>query len=226
MSSSFDDQLRRKLDKIIPEDVGLPFDREKVWERIHIVPPDRKVLPFKSWSWITHTAAITAGIFIGIWFFAKEKQAPPGTIAVGPATGEIPFANNNPISAKELPLTKTRPATATVSRSAAATNRLPSRTIQVANSEDDLIKPVEHQEDPEIINEAPVIAQANIKMHIHKQVLHLADIMNENDLIANTPEIRVKSVWARLIPEENNGPDGEPESFTMAVSNLLKNKRN
>ena len=86
--------------------------------------------------------------------------------------------------------------------------------------------PAENSEKRESIADYPVDAQQNMVAVRHKKVLHLADIMNENDHITSTPEIRYKSVWAKLIPEEGSESASEPESFTMAVGNLIKNKRN
>jgi len=71
MKDSFERDLKQKLEQATPEELGFRPDRDKLWSRIN-AQPKAKAMPLR--TWITHAAAIAAGLLIGAFFLNREQQ--------------------------------------------------------------------------------------------------------------------------------------------------------
>lgn len=207
MSSSFEQQLKERLEQSSPEDLGYRPDREQLWNRIATQQKSRKI-PLR--LWVSHAAAIAAGLLIGVFFLAtykdragdsglKPSPAPqvtavtPQQAAAPPATtGNTPGAPTAATQPAAVPPQQNLPVqhpqvTAQPQITAAAT-KTPATRADVPPAQD--LPDVQEKE------QAPVVAQAERRK---PKVLHLMDIDNENTRVMRSPQQQNMS-WAWLVP--------------------------
>lgn len=77
MEDHFDRDIKQKLEGLTPEELGYRPDREKLWQQVS-GKKKSKTIPFP--TWITHAAAIAAGLLIGAYFFSREKGQEQNTV--------------------------------------------------------------------------------------------------------------------------------------------------
>lgn len=220
MKSSFDQKIKQQLEESSPEDLGYKPDRDNLWSRIE-AKQNRKRLPLR--MWLSHAAAIAAGLIIGSYFLTTYrqdtaqqdiKQTEQHTAAVLPKQDTAPAAampgrlNTSPVTVQVRP-----------SRSHNATTLQPAsqqqqRSLTTAQPQPGLI-PADKAEEP------AVVAQA-IKPKV--KVLHLMDMHNENTKLLQAEHPLPDTRWAWLLPDhtEKSGT----ESFSAQVSKHILHPKN
>lgn|GEM_PF-6286046 len=217
MESSFDSQLRKKLEGIRPEEAGLTFDGERVWEKINS-GSRKRVLPFQAWA--THAAAVIAGMLIAGYFISRHENpvtAPVSTIAentlVKPETKEkVPESKVPPVT--QPPLIKTHLRQSGVTSSAAD----PQRGESGSGTGTTLVQ----EQLPAVMQESVVQAPPQKKQSGNK-VLHLTDMNNENGA-HRYAESKPESLLARLAGRED-AKEQDSEMLSALISNYVTNKK-
>lgn len=226
MKSSLEQQLKQQLEQSSPEDLGFKPDRERMWHRI-AAQQQKKTLLFR--PWLTHAAAIAAGLVIGSFFLARyqedagQKQVVPavavhtpqqqaGAVMQQPA-GQLQPAKPVTAALQHNPVTKSavQPAHAWVaSPSAAGQNTTLPQPIAAAPQQ-----PVTATAQP--LPEPLVAAKEQPRV----KVLHLMDINNENTRAMQQPEAQ-RTVWAWMAPP-GASPGGN--SFSAQVGQIFNDKK-
>ncbi len=226
MSGSFEERLKQKLEQSSPEELGYRPDREQLWHKV-VTRQKRRSLPLR--LWLSHAAAIAAGLLIGGFFLAtyKDREAAAG-LKPGQATAVVqtqqPQAAENTNAPDKAPVT---PSVATVQPATRhqlqqAHNPQPAKGQHPAP-----IAPVTTQQ--QVITAAvpaptpePVVARVEPTKTEKAKVLHLMDIDNENTRALRSPRESNNS-WAWMLPRPT-GSDGT--SFSQQLSEHLFHSKN
>ncbi len=174
MEDHFDRDIKQKLEGITPEELGYRPDREKLWQQVSGKKKTRSI-PFP--AWITHAAAIAAGLLIGAYFFSREKgpeQMPvplahTGTVVAPPAKTTVDTVYVTRQVAIAKPATS-GPVTQPVKQNAG----IPSKETTIAKEQHEPARvtvPSPAPQEP-LVAIAPTVQQ--------RKVMHLSDMGNEN----------------------------------------------
>jgi hypothetical protein len=225
MKTSFDQQLKQQLDQSRPEDLGYKPDRDKLWGRIE-AKQKRKTLPLR--LWISHAAAIAAGLVVGSYFLTTyNKSEEPAVLgqAGQMATQVVP----KPAASQAIPVAAPVPVTqppasllpkAHNSNTNLALHGLPAQKLQLPA--DKTTNTTEIIPDPgNGTKTLPEVAQVTLPK---VRVLHLMDIHNENTRLMRADEPKPEMRWAWLLPD-NNGQSGT-ESFSAQISQHILHPKN
>jgi hypothetical protein len=209
MKNTFDKDLKQRLDSASLQEAGLRFDKEKLWGKIE-KKKAKKRIPFL--PWISHVAAVAAGLAAGIFLFVHKDQQ-QGNHQVVVQQKEIPVLKtitDTVYIVKNEPQQHQKPASVTVIK-------IPQQTT-VATTQKTL-PPTPDNILPEK-EEQPVLA---VSERVQPKVLHLADIENENAK-PHTWERKRNTFFVTLPDRSQSG--SSTESFSMLVAqklNLTKN---
>lgn len=229
MSGSFEERLKQKLEQSSPEELGYRPDREQLWHKV-VTRQKRRSLPLR--LWLSHAAAIAAGLLIGGFFLAtyKDREAAAG-LKPGQATAVVqtqqPQAAENTNAPDKAPVT---PSVATV-QPATRHHLQQAHNPQPAKGQPPTpITPVTTQQQvttaavpvPVPTPEPVVVARVEPTKTAKAKVLHLMDIDNENTRALRSPR-ESNSSWAWMLPRPT-GSDGT--SFSQQLSEHLFHSKN
>lgn len=209
MKNAFDKDLKQRLDNASLQEAGLPFDKDKLWGKIEKKKAKKQIafLP-----WISHAAAIAAGLAAGIFLFVpKDQQVDNHQVVV--QQKEVPVVQtiiDTVYIVKNENSQHQKPASVTITKTQ---QQAPAATVQktLPGITDNVLPAKEEQ---------PALA---VNERVQPKVLHLADIENENAQ-PHTWE-RKKNTFFVILPDRNQSGSGT-ESFSMLVAqklNLTKN---
>lgn len=212
MKNSFD-KIKNSLEEASPEDIGLPLDREKLWAKVEAKQRKRTIV-FR--PWISHAAAVAAGLIVGIYFWSGSDNAAPET---NPAI----VHQSGPAKPAQVDHNKIDD-TAIASRASEATvNTRDKKIVQPAAIPTSNQQQVQIQEEltkvpAPIIAEppAPVIIASNTPSRRKQKVLHLADMKNENGSKQIMQDPNGKSFLKQLMDRQ-----GQQEQSTETVSAIV-----
>ncbi len=224
MKSSFDQQIKQQLEQSSPEDLGYKPDRDKLWNRIE-AKQNRKRVPIR--MWLSHAAAIAAGLIIGSYFLTTYRQDPaqqdikqteqPTATTVVPRQDSLQTAV---LHGQHSPL----PATAQAKPNRSQHTPVPQPTAQ---QQPEPVVAAQQQSEQDNLPadktaEQPVVAQAT---RPKVKVLHLMDMHNENTKLIQAEPIQPDTRWAWLLPEQTE--KSGTESFSaQVVKHILHPKNN
>jgi flagellar basal body-associated protein FliL len=211
MKNTFDKDLKQRLDNASLQEAGLHFDKEKLWGKIE-KKKAKKRIPFL--PWISHTAAVAAGLAVGIFLFVHKDQQQNDHHVV--------------VQQKEVPVLKTitdtvyivkneqqhqKAAVVSISKTPQQISvAMTQKTLSGTPRTPDNILPVKEEQPALAVNE-----------RVQPKVLHLTDIENENAQ-PHTWERKRNSFFVTL-PDRSQSVSST-ESFSMLVAqklNLTKN---
>lgn len=175
MDNSFDRLLKQKLADQSPESLGFRPDREKLWQQVEAKKKQKaRLIPL----WLSHTAAVAAGLLIAFFFLPHKSDH---TTSIAPAVANrqtivktdtvlvmqpAPAASHSTIATAPPHRSHSTAATSViVPGPAAPAKKTPVPAIVVTDKE------------PEAPVDEPVVAAAPKQA---PKVLHLADMNNEN----------------------------------------------
>lgn len=224
MKTSFDQQLKQQLDQSTPEDLGYKPDRDKLWNRIE-AKQKRKTLPLR--LWVSHAAAIAAGLVIGSYFLTTYRtEEPAGLKQAAQTTSQaLPEPTVPQKIPAAIPARVIQPPATVFPKAHNSNNNL---ALQPAPAQKNQL-PTDHTTNtPEIIPDPandtkapPVIAQVT---QPKVKVLHLMDIHNENTRLIRAEEPKPEMRWAWFLPDDN-GQSGT-ESFSAQISQHFLHPKN
>lgn len=220
MKDSFDRGIKQKLEDLTPEELGYRPDREKIWGKI-AQKKKAKIIPFP--SWITHAAAVAAGLLIGAFFLNRHHQDPESKSVVA-----------SPKSIQSLPQKVTiRTDTVYVLQAAEeqqkkkAAGRVTATAVYKQQQPQESFitqKPIDKKITEEVIP-APTVpsetAAATIAATQHK-VLHLSDMDNENSI----PKPKPKNLAFFKIFSNSSQPEDHQATLSMLVGQRLAASKN
>lgn len=215
MEQDFDKDLKQRLDNASLPEAGVRFDKDKLWAKIEN-KKNRKRVSFL--PWVSHAAAVAAGLAIGIFFFTRANNEEPDTTNVAvhqqeqPATAptrdtvylakqESKKQSNNP---KALPVTRHQQ------------EQKPAQETVIANEK----QPYPEKEEMPQPAPAPIFAAVQ---HKQTKVLHLSDMGNEN---ANPKVWREKKSIFNVTQYNGNQSEQGTETVTALIAQKLKLTRN
>lgn len=225
MKEAWEQNLKEKLDRATPEDVGLNFDREKLWGVIeHKSPVRRRTL----WPWLSHAAAIITGIIAGAFVWSLLHQSNQsidhsGDVAlqqsVGPQSNgsiEKELAPPTPQSIPRKRLPSSQPAVTEVRTSKAGNNVLVGIDQKLQENIEQL--GTDEQVNP---NSEQIIIADNTPPTLRTKVLHVADLKNDgnNPITAHTS--KQTSLLNTIINRQDIQNDAS-ESVSALVVGFLK----
>ncbi len=206
MNSAFDRNIKQELENASPEMLGYRPDRDKLWDKI-AEKKKKKTIPFT--LWISHAAAVAAGLVIGIFFLMKEKTEQPALVSKQPSAiiqkvTDTIYVHNNTNDQPSAPKHSIRS----------------EEKKQLANYPSPIIK---QDQDQEEISVAQTDADRKeqpqhivVKASSPVRVLHLVDMNNENADPKGTPKegfAFFKKFANQSLPDIDN-----KETLSMIVS--------
>lgn len=220
MKEAFDRELKKKLEGLRPGEAGFTPAYDRIWERVQAGKKQPAVLPWR--SWLSHAAAIAAGLVLGIFLLRPSEKPHPPTAVVSVADRQpAPAPAGPPIVIRDtlyvqVPARVTpprRPATGT------PVQTVPAPTLQqhIATVSPDTV--------PQALTKEPaqeaLLATAK---PAPLKVLHLSDIDNENAHPHSSRET-MPAFFKRLI-NKGEGNNNSPETLSMLVSRHLSPSKN
>jgi hypothetical protein len=207
MKEDFERRLKQKLEQATPEELGYRPDKEQLWNRITTQQKKPKTLPLV--TWITHAAAIAAGLLIGAFFLNWENQ--PAAVQLMPDV----------VSSQKL---KIRTDTVYVLQSPGAHKDpekvVPATAVNQARPHRETGQPTAAQE--QIVQKqeipAPKMERQETTIARNQQppkVLHLSDIGNENAI----PQSRIikMPILVQLFSSPNLQDDRQASASASAL---------
>jgi len=218
MESYFDNQLRKKFEDIAPEDTGVFFDKERVWDKINGRSPKR-VLLFK--PWLTHIAATIAGIIVAGYFFSRQdtQSVIPDDQAFKNTLVKSEKADSKPAPVKNIPAPAEVVTTHTAKEHKGSSIRAKEQSLKAMTTTDTALV---YKQLPVTEMQESVVAIVLQKTKTSK-VLHIADMNNENgihhyvDPKPGSQHFRIASM------RETKEPDNE--MLSALISNYVTNKK-
>jgi len=215
MDNSFDRLLKEKLADQSPEALGLRPDREKLWQQVEARKKQKvRLIPL----WLSHTAAVAAGLLIAFFFLPHKGNNTKESVPA--VAGRQTVIKTDTVFVLQA-ATATGPGMPTTTipqhhnRAAAATPIVASKPeAPTAN----IPLPEAREERLEAPIEAPVVATAP---HQTPRVLHLADMDNEN---AAAPQ-RKKELGG-FLPANLTLPDGRENALSSTAVQLFTKSKN
>ena len=171
MKDAFERDLKQKLEQATPEELGLRPDKDKLWGKI-ATQPKPKAMPLR--NWITHAAAIAAGLLIGAFFLNREQQP---TVA----TGMPRLSSSQKLKIQTDTVYVLQPAREDKDHKTIAPAAIVTRTSQhlepgLPTVAQEQIAQKQEAPTPEIVHQEITVAGNQQP----PKVLHLSDIGNEN----------------------------------------------
>jgi hypothetical protein len=210
MKNEFDKDLKQRLDNASLQEAGLRFDKDKLWGKIE-KKKAKKRIPFL--PWVSHAAAVAAGLAIGIFFFVHKDQQPASDHQVV-------------VQQKETPIVKTTTDTVYIVKNETPQHQKPASATIIKTPQQASIA-VEQKNLPGAANtilpakeEQSVLA---MNERIHPKVLHLSDMENENAQ-SNTREQKKPS--SIFVLSSQNQSESTSETFSMLIAQKLKLTKN
>jgi hypothetical protein len=209
MKNTFDKDLKQRLDDASLQEAGLRFDKEKLWGKIE-KKKAKKRMPFL--PWLSHAAAIAAGLAIGIFLFVPKGQQPLNDHHLVIQQKEVPVVRtitDTVYIVKNEPQQYQKPASVAISK---IPQQASVTTTQKTLPTPDNILPVKEEQPTLAVNE-----------RVLPKVLHLTDIENENAQ-PHTRE-RKRNTFFVTLPDRSQ-LESSTESFSMLIAqklNLTKN---
>jgi hypothetical protein len=218
MENHFDKDLKDRLgDASLPE-AGLRLDKDKLWSRIEKKKAKKRIafLP-----WVSHAAAIAAGLALGIFFFTKGTDENPvsKTISVQQQTrSSVPTVHDTVYIVRTDPQQEqqhqqpNKPAAhSTIQK---ATPLVPQqKNVFVKEEQPNVNKLKESDHAPETVFAG--IAPRPVK------VLHLRDMDNENACPRSIPKSNLAFLKTYL---EKDMQGQSPETFSILIGKTLNSK--
>ncbi len=205
MKDSFERDLKQKLEQATPEELGFRPDRDKLWGKIN-AQPKTKTVPLR--TWITHAAAIAAGLLIGAFFLNRDQQP-----AV--ATGTPPLSSSQKVKIKTDTVYVLQPAREHKDQKTTAQAPVVTETRQ--HQEPNLPTVPQEQIAQNKETPAPATLPGEITVATNKQlpkVLHLSDMGNENtDTKLRTTQ---NLAFFKILSNQNQTGDNQ-HTFSMLV---------
>lgn len=209
MKNTFDKDLKQRLDEASLPEAGLRFDKDKLWGKIEKKKAKKRIsfLP-----WISHAAAVAAGLAAGIFLFVHKDQ-PASDHSVIVQQKETPVLRTITDTVYIVKHEKEQTQPSVLRKTTKAQQPVAVATVQ---------QPVKIITDPKLPEKEaqPVIA-------LHKpnppKVMHLIDMDNENAQ-PYTRERKRNTFFVNLSDRSQSGSG--TESFSMLVAqklNLTKN---
>lgn len=223
MKSSFDQQIKQQLEQSSPEDLGYTPDRDNLWSRIE-AKQNRKRLPLR--MWLSHAAAIAAGLVIGSYFLTTYRQdTAQQDISQTEQHTTAVLAKQDTLQSVAMPGQHNPSSVTTQARSTRShiapaprpvTQQQPEPVIAAQPQPEPGPLPAGRDEEPTVIAQA---AQPKVK------VLHLMDMRNENTKLMQAEHPQPETRWAWLLPEQ--AEKSGTESFSaQVVKHILHPKNN
>ncbi|MFA6057792.1 MAG: hypothetical protein WC756_06320 [Taibaiella sp.] len=210
MKNEFDKNLKQRLDNASLQEAGLRFDKDKLWGKIE-KKKAKKRIPFL--PWVSHAAAVAAGLAIGIFFFVHKDQQPVSDHQVV-------------VQQKETPIVKTITDTVYIVKNETSQHQKPA-SVTIIKTPQQTSVAVEQKTSPGAANtilpakdEQPVLA---MNERVQPKVLHLADMENENAQ-SNTREQKKPS--SIFVLSSQNQSESTSETFSMLIAQKLKLTKN
>ncbi|GEM_PF-5549818 len=212
MKNSFD-KIRNSLEEASPEDIGLPLDREKLWAKVE-AKQRRKTIVFR--PWLSHAAAVAAGLIVGIYFWSGSDNATPDA---NPAI----VHQSSPAKPAQVDQSKIDDTAIASQASEATVNTRDKKIAQPAAIATSNQQQVQINEEPTKVPEpiiaeppAPIIIASNTPSRSKQKVLHLADMKNENGSKQIMQDPNGKSFLKQLMDRQ-----GQQEQSTETVSAIV-----
>ncbi|WP_118975863.1 hypothetical protein [Taibaiella koreensis] len=211
MDNSFDRLLKQKLAGQSPESLGFRPDREKLWQQVEAKRKKKtRLIPL----WLSHTAAVAAGLAVGFFFLSREEKTRPEQqpVAVHQPAATRPQTVSPPQAGPE----EDHRAGTTVAQHNKhhPTSSLPDVRPTTTETPPLPAVPEMPESQPEMVREEPVIATTARQA---PQVLHLADMDNENAL----PKGRNKTAFGEFVPANLRQPEGNAKALSAAAAGLF-----
>ncbi len=223
MKSSFDQQLKQKLEHSSPEELGYPFDPEQLWNKMGI-PPRQKKPVYK--LWYTHAAALAAGLITGALLLALLQEGQPEAIthtvyvrdtvriATTVATA-APEPEAIREAGKKMPPLPVKP----VTRGPAGLQKEQGETGNLTAAQPQTAEQVQEPALPETLPATNEPYQAP-----RKKVIHLADLRNENNPLQGGPARMPEMLWTKILPKAYHTEEN-PETFSVLFTQQLKHRK-
>lgn len=215
MKNRFDKELKQRLENTSLEEAGMALDKEKLWGRIEKKKSSGRSIAL---PWLSHIAAVAAGLMIGLFLFLKEEQPQDQTVAtqqnavpVNGAKTDTVYINRKPAGNYGLTKNNVQPKPAPTGQT------LPGllRPAVQEQEEQPALPVVAEQEQPQI---ASIVFPA-----VKPRVLHLSDMDNENA----HPKAARKQDLAFIKKYLNPTQSGQnKETFSMIVEKEIFNVKN
>jgi hypothetical protein len=214
MKQDFDNNLKQRLGEASLPEAGVRFDKDKLWAKIEKKKTKKSI---KFLPWVSHAAAVAAGLVIGIFFFTREHKAETTTPAV--------------VVKQDRPAAATITDTVYVVKHDAQTQKNEKKVVPVIRLQEQqkwepepiVVKETLLQTEKQNLTE-PVPEQVLAVTQTKRvKVLHLSDIDNEN---ANPKAWERKKTFFEMAQSNNMQSDTHSETISMLVAkklNLTKN---
>lgn len=211
MKNAFDKDLKQRLDNASLQETGLRFDKDKLWGKIE-KKKAKKRIPFL--PWVSHAAAVAAGLAAGILLFVHRDQQPANSHQVI-------------VQQKEVPVVQTVTDTVYIVKNENAQHQKPA-SVAIIKTPQQAPVATEQKTLPGATNnvlqvqeEQPVLA---MNERVQPKVLHLADMENENAQSNTNTRKQKKSSF--FVLSNHNPSESTSETFSMLVAQKLKLTKN
>ena len=160
MNNDLDKQLRDLLDASSPADAGFELNKERVWRTIDS-KQETKVIPFR--KWISHAAAVAAGILLCLPFLFRTGKETVRTVTVTKMAPPEKIVDTVLVLQQPQPAANHQPAYRPQNKNQDKAESIAAQTIPVSSRIDN---------DTPAAGSEPVIAQTTIPVR-KMQVLHM-----------------------------------------------------
>lgn len=208
MKNTFDKDLKQRLDEASLPEAGLRFDKNKLWDKIEKKKAKKRIafLP-----WISHAAAVAAGLVLGIFLFMHKDQ-PASRYQVIVKQKEVPVLRtitDTVYIVQNEQHKHPKPVSVTTT---GIPQQAPVLTQKVSPGTQDHALQVKEEQPALVINE-----------RVQPKVLHLTDIGNEN--AQSHAKERKKNTFFVTLPDRHES-GLSTETFSMLVTQKLNLKKN
>lgn len=209
MKNTFDKDLKQRLEEASMSDGSFAFDKEKLWNRIGEKKKSRKIIFL---PWLSHAAAVAAGLAVGFFLFVQEKEKPN-------------TASNTMVQAQP----QQRPSVQVITDTVYLAKAPESKAVQTAEPAAKQVRQTtgitpEAQPVPDIARQLMATPErttlaANVRRPA--KVLHLADMGNENASPGAQPNqgLAILKILKRVDLSETN-----KETFSMMIDKKLRSQ--
>jgi hypothetical protein len=224
MKNDFDKKLADKLNSSSLEDLGLSPNRENMWRSIE-QKQQKKTINFR--MWLTHAAAIALGVFAGIYFLGRDKDATVKYVVVEKPAKQAPAHEQKIEPTEETNIDNTisqaEPRKAKSATTYIAATPKQSETVIAPKQPIPEIQPstlvIEEKQPPVYTTLEPTTVAATSTKP--KKVLHLADMTNENNNLVERKRYKTETFWAGFVPRQPFVKDNY-ETFSNIVADRIR----
>ena len=208
MEHEFDDELRQRLERTTPESAGFQLNKEALWRKIEQKQKKKSKLLLK---WLSHTAAVAAGLLIGILLFQHKEvdvqPEKPSVVLQHSPEETLPSHDTLYIAKAASKLREER------NKTQQPKSLLPANALHIARADSGSTIPPVAEHTPEVQH------PESVAVHAQKvKILHIADIGNENLPTKSTPATGL-ALLQRYAERKNQAANGE--TFSMTVSHQI-----